>query len=354
MDSPTPEPPRASSRKRTATSLAASDSHLDTAVPEHGDDAHGPAKKKRAPRSTAAEKQAKKVARMERNRLAAQVSRDKKRQEAELLAKRVAELEAQLVVDSPASSASPSFALPPTPASFTAALPAATTTTTTRDALVERLQDENESLKTQLALEQLQSQSLQIRLSSLEAKFGRLEQLLSHANTGGQQVQHERREGGALDSTAPAAEVGSTETDSSRLVAREDDISLPRKLSHPSFLPLPPPPSTSRATTTSTSASSSTSMHSSASTLAPQPSTARPSLHQLLSAITVPSTTCPTTSSRRRGSTGRAGSTSAPSRRPTRASPPRRHRRSSKSASLTCSSSCAKTRLVRLKLSVRR
>ncbi|GAA5941280.1 hypothetical protein JCM3775_001530 [Rhodotorula graminis] len=187
MDSPTAEPPRASSRKRTATSLAASDSHLDTAAPEHGDDAHGPAKKKRAPRSTAAEKQAKKVARMERNRLAAQVSRDKKRQEAELLAKRVAELEAQLVVDSPASSASPSFALPPTPASFTAALPAATTTTTTRDALVERLQDENESLKTQLALEQLQSQSLQIRLSSLEAKFGRLEQLLSHANT---DVQH--------------------------------------------------------------------------------------------------------------------------------------------------------------------
>ncbi|KPV78188.1 uncharacterized protein RHOBADRAFT_50687 [Rhodotorula graminis WP1] len=351
MDSPTAEPPRASSRKRTATSLAASDSHLDTAAPEHGDDAHGPAKKKRAPRSTAAEKQAKKVARMERNRLAAQVSRDKKRQEAELLAKRVAELEAQLVVDSPASSASPSFALPPTPASFTAAVPA---TTTTRDALVERLQDENESLKTQLALEQLQSQSLQIRLSSLEAKFGRLEQLLSRANTDVQHVQHERREGGALDSTAPAAEVGSTETDSSRLVAREDDISLPRKLSHPSFLPLPPPPSTSRATTTSTSASSSTSMHSSASTLVPQPSTARPSLHQLLSAITVPSTTCPTTSSRRLGSTGRAGSTSAPSRRPTRASPPRRHRRSSKSASLTCSSSCAKTRLVRLKLSVRR
>ncbi|GAA5901630.1 hypothetical protein JCM8208_001561 [Rhodotorula glutinis] len=182
MDLPTAEPPRASSRKRTATSLAA-DSELDAGAGHRGDE---PAKKKRAPRSTAAEKQAKKVARMERNRLAAQVSRDKKRQEAELLAKRVAELEAQLVVDSPSTapstlSASPSFALPPTPASLTTALP---TTTTTRDALVERLQDENESLKTQLALEQLQSQSLQIRLSSLEAKFGRLEQLLSHANTG--------------------------------------------------------------------------------------------------------------------------------------------------------------------------
>ena len=62
----TTEPARASSRKRTATSLAASDS-LDTA-PEPVD--QGPAKKKRAPRSTAAEKQAKKVARMERNRRA--------------------------------------------------------------------------------------------------------------------------------------------------------------------------------------------------------------------------------------------------------------------------------------------
>ncbi|GAA5837383.1 hypothetical protein JCM9279_005669 [Rhodotorula babjevae] len=215
MDSPTA---RASSRKRTATSLAADANSLD-APSEHMDEQ--PAKKKRAPRSTAAEKQAKKVARMERNRLAAQVSRDKKRQEAELLAKRVAELEAQLV-DSPATapststlSASPSFALPPTPASFTTTLP--TATATPRDALVERLQDENESLKTQLALEQLQSQSLQIRLSSLEAKFGRLEQLLSHANDNGheEQAQHDQvqqhEQEGALDSSAPAAQVlGST------------------------------------------------------------------------------------------------------------------------------------------------
>jgi len=66
----TTEPARTSSRKRTATSLAASDS-LDTA-PEPVD--QGPAKKKRAPRSTAAEKQAKKVARMERNRRASPLS----------------------------------------------------------------------------------------------------------------------------------------------------------------------------------------------------------------------------------------------------------------------------------------
>jgi len=299
--------------------------------------------------------------------VAAQVSRDKKRQEAELLAKRVAELEAQLVVDSPStapstSSASPSFALPPTPASFTTTtLP--TTSTSTGDALVERLQDENESLKTQLALEQLQSQSLQIRLSSLEAKFGRLEQLLSHANSddGHEQVKHEQvqhEQDGALGSTAPAAQVlGSTETDSSRLVAREDDISLPRKLSHPSFLPLPPTPSMSRPSLparTSASAFSSTSTPSSASTLAPCPST-RPSLHQILSSITVsPSatSTCPTTSSRRRGSTGRAGSLSMPSRRRVQTSQQRRRRpSSSRSTSSTCSSSCAKTRL---RLSVRR
>ncbi|BGP36462.1 hypothetical protein JCM10450v2_000362 [Rhodotorula kratochvilovae] len=176
MDSPAATSPRSSLRKRTASSLAL-DGELSPVLDEPRP------KKKRAPRSTAAEKQAKKLARMERNRLAAQVSRDKKKQQAEFLEARIAELEAQVGGNgSSPSSSTASFTpgLPPTPASYTLALPALAAAP---DALVERLQQENESLRTELALEKLQSQSLQIRLSALESKFGRLEQLLTSAGS---------------------------------------------------------------------------------------------------------------------------------------------------------------------------
>ncbi|BGO94731.1 hypothetical protein NBRC10512_007322 [Rhodotorula toruloides] len=168
MDSPA----TTRSRKRTASPplSPASASLVD-------DDTAQPLAKKRAPRSTAAEKHARKQARMERNRIAAQVSRDRKKQHTDFLEARVAELEAQL------ASQSPSTSLTPTPSSVNlplAALPALPSAT---DSLVAQLREENESLKTQLALEQLQSQSLQIRLSSLETKFGRLERLLSQAAT---------------------------------------------------------------------------------------------------------------------------------------------------------------------------
>ncbi|BGP04535.1 hypothetical protein JCM10049v2_000337 [Rhodotorula toruloides] len=168
MDSPA----TTRSRKRTASPplSPASASLVD-------DDTAQPPAKKRAPRSTAAEKHARKQARMERNRIAAQVSRDRKKQHTDFLEARVAELEAQL------ASQSPSTSLTPTPSSVNlplAALPALPSAT---DSLVAQLREENESLKTQLALEQLQSQSLQIRLSSLETKFGRLERLLSQAAT---------------------------------------------------------------------------------------------------------------------------------------------------------------------------
>ncbi|BGP44543.1 hypothetical protein JCM10450v2_000357 [Rhodotorula kratochvilovae] len=175
MDSPAATSPR-SSRKRTASSLA-----LDGEMGPELDEPQP--KKKRAPRSTAAEKQAKKLARMERNRLAAQVSRDKKKQQAEFLEARIAELEAQVGGNgSSPSSSTASFTpgLPLTPASYTLALPALAAAP---GALVERLQQENESLRTELALEKLQSQSLQIRLSALESKFGRLEQLLTSAGS---------------------------------------------------------------------------------------------------------------------------------------------------------------------------
>ncbi|BGP28599.1 hypothetical protein JCM10296v2_000335 [Rhodotorula toruloides] len=151
MDSPA----TTRSRKRTASPPLSPASLAD-------DDTAQPPAKKRAPRSTAAEKHARKQARMERNRIAAQVSRDRKKQHTDFLEARVAELEAQL------ASQSPSTSLAATPSTVNlplAALPALPPST---DPLVAQLREENESLKTQLALEQLQSQSLQIRLSSLE------------------------------------------------------------------------------------------------------------------------------------------------------------------------------------------
>lgn len=50
------------------------------------------------------------------------------------------------------------------------------------DPEVIRLREENETLKTKLELEKLASQGLQLRLSSLEGKFGRLEKLLTQLN----------------------------------------------------------------------------------------------------------------------------------------------------------------------------
>ncbi|GAA5997321.1 bZIP transcription factor [Rhodotorula paludigena] len=173
-------PSRSSSRKRSSPSPLSAAEHVVDVDGLAGDD-QPPAKKKRAPRSTAAEKHQRKVARMERNRVAAQVSRDRRKLQTEFLEARVAELEAQLVGGpATASSTSPST-LPRTPASFPAlpALPALP------DPRTAQLEEENEALKTQLALEKLQSQSLQIRLSALESKFNRLEQLLVQAHTRG-------------------------------------------------------------------------------------------------------------------------------------------------------------------------
>ncbi|BGP28594.1 hypothetical protein JCM10296v2_000330 [Rhodotorula toruloides] len=166
MDSPA----TTRSRKRTASPPLSPASLAD-------DDTAQPPAKKRAPRSTAAEKHARKQARMERNRIAAQVSRDRKKQHTDFLEARVAELEAQL------ASQSPSTALTPTPPSVKVPLATLPALPPSADPLVAQLREENESLKTQLALEQLQSQSLQIRLASLETKFGRLERLLSQAAT---------------------------------------------------------------------------------------------------------------------------------------------------------------------------
>ncbi|GAA5876142.1 hypothetical protein JCM16303_007036 [Sporobolomyces ruberrimus] len=140
-------------------------------------DVDSPVAKKRAPRTTASEKAAKKSARMERNRIAAQASRDRKKNHTDFLEGRIAELEAQLqqTTSTPSSSnfglSLPSL-LPSPPTHFV------NLERTKDDREVARLREENESLRTQLELEKLESKGLQLRLSSLEGKFGRLEKLL--------------------------------------------------------------------------------------------------------------------------------------------------------------------------------
>ncbi|GAA5922286.1 uncharacterized protein JCM15063_003246 [Sporobolomyces koalae] len=131
--------------------------------------------KKRAPRSTASEKAAKKSARMERNRIAAQASRDRKKNHTDFLENRIAELEAQLerseTTATPVSSCLSlhDYAAVPTQPPLGG-----------HELETARLREENESLRTQLALEKLESRGLQLRLASLEGKFGRLEKLLEN------------------------------------------------------------------------------------------------------------------------------------------------------------------------------
>ncbi|GAA5896600.1 hypothetical protein JCM5296_004186 [Sporobolomyces johnsonii] len=182
-----------------------------------------PPAKKRAPRSSAAEKAAKKQARMERNRIAAQASRDRKRQQNEFLEARVAELEAQLQAAN--CHVSPSSSTP-----FSAPLSLVAPSTSFGDPQVAQLQEENEALKTQLALEKLQSQSLQIRLSALETKFGRLEQLLVKTAGGGEEaspqgVKAEPKEQHTMEQEQEN-EKEQEDTDNSRLPLL-DPLSLP-------------------------------------------------------------------------------------------------------------------------------
>ncbi|POY75344.1 hypothetical protein BMF94_1572 [Rhodotorula taiwanensis] len=192
---------------------------------EHGLTGGERPSKRRAPRSTAAEKQARKVARMERNRIAAQVSRDKKKQQQELLEARIHQLEDELAHrdGTPAPRAPIELAPVPVPPP-------------TQDPHeVDQLKEENETLKTQLALEKLHSQSLQIRLAALETKFSRLEQLLDKSTL----LAHRPSVAGGV-ATHPERQPETKthqdteeDQDSSRLVAREVDSSLQRKLSCP-------------------------------------------------------------------------------------------------------------------------
>lgn len=183
------------------------------------------------------------------------------------------------------------------------------------------LEEENAALRTQLQLEQLQSAALKVRLGALETKFARLDELLrgdsaavavalpplhtppttttatftpSHLSplpalptlsplppSSSDLNRSEPEEEGAVV-VEPDAQ------DSLRLVAREVDSSLPRKLSHPSRSSPPPPlPSTLPSSRPST--------------------TPRPSLHQILSSISIPNLSSTTTPSATRGTNGPSG-----------------------------------------------
>lgn len=106
---------------------------------------------------------------MERNRIAAQVSRDRKKHLSESLETRVAELEAQLDATSSSASSSSStrHVVPPHPRLS----PSPVDTS--------YLEEENLSLRLQLQLEQSNGAALKLRLVSLEESFSRLERLLA-------------------------------------------------------------------------------------------------------------------------------------------------------------------------------
>ncbi|GAA5896916.1 bZIP transcription factor [Sporobolomyces salmoneus] len=171
---------RSSTRKRDSSSVISTPSHDDDL------DLDAPATKRRAPtRTSASEKAAKKSARMERNRIAAQASRDRKKNHTEYLESRIAELEAQLQQSTNNSISTPSSA---SPSSLGLPLPPLLPSPPTHlvsliDPEVMRLREENESLRTQLELEKLESKGLQLRLSSLEGKFCRLEKLFERLGT---------------------------------------------------------------------------------------------------------------------------------------------------------------------------
>ncbi|KAM0755521.1 hypothetical protein T439DRAFT_320217 [Meredithblackwellia eburnea MCA 4105] len=267
-------------------------------------------------------KAAKKEHRMERNRLAAQASRDRKKAQTNHLENRVAELEAQLALER-ASRASRSrrSSLSSSTAASTPAPPASLLLSPSSSLVLSAssslsLEDENFTLRSQLQDERVHSAALRSRLSALETKFSRLEQLLSGPAlpplpplpstttaiaTLPSPLPYATPSPSAITSPAfssssvsPVANANVSSTSSfllpasgsgvdnnSCLVAREVDSSLQRKLlSHrrpcPHSLTRPPPVQTMA--------------H--ARRRRPQPT-----LHQILAAIVVPSTTSSRTNS---------------------------------------------------------
>ncbi|GAA6019273.1 hypothetical protein JCM10207_005061 [Rhodosporidiobolus poonsookiae] len=145
---------------------------------------------------TEKEKEQRRIARMIRNRNAAQASRDRKKEHTAYLERRVADLEAQLRAQAGGSAPSRSTASSLSAQSTSAS--ASRLARSHREASVTSsvgssehgssqgriadLEDENEALRSQLHLEQAESAQLRTRLDALEHK---LVQLSAHVHPGG-------------------------------------------------------------------------------------------------------------------------------------------------------------------------
>mgnify|MGYP001565361919 CR=1 FL=1 len=230
----------------------------------------------------AGSKEARKLARMLRNRStydlpeavltgadgnaadAAQASRDRKKEHTHHLEQRVAELEAMLQ-GAPAPLASKA---PPSASRRRAQRSVSVISTTSvppwngpSPELVVDLEEENDQLRAQLHIEQLESARLRSRLESLEDKFARLETFMSMPLGAELAAASDPRDDQSSlcavsptpsfeptfafdpdEDRKPTAEAllmaarSPTMTDSSRLVAREVELSLQRKLSHSSLI----------------------------------------------------------------------------------------------------------------------
>ncbi|GAA6037360.1 hypothetical protein JCM8097_008529 [Rhodosporidiobolus ruineniae] len=135
---------------------------------------------------TEKEKEARRVARMIRNRNAAQASRDRKKEHTAFLERRVAELESQLraqavhplAASSSASAGSSSSASSRTARSTREASIVSSTESASSSSRIADLEDENDGLRSQLHLEQAEKADLRTRLAAVEDKLASLSSLI--------------------------------------------------------------------------------------------------------------------------------------------------------------------------------
>ncbi|GAA5922021.1 hypothetical protein JCM6882_003606, partial [Rhodosporidiobolus microsporus] len=143
---------------------------------------------------TEKEKEARRVARMIRNRNAAQASRDRKKEHTAFLERRVADLEAQLrgkavvpVSSSTASSSSSSLSSASASSSRLSRSQregsVASSTSSSVSGRIADLEDENDGLRSQLHLEQVEKAHLRSRLDHLEDKLAQLAHIVEPSSS---------------------------------------------------------------------------------------------------------------------------------------------------------------------------
>ncbi|GAA6037375.1 hypothetical protein JCM8097_008537 [Rhodosporidiobolus ruineniae] len=135
---------------------------------------------------TEKEKEARRVARMIRNRNAAQASRDRKKEHTAFLERRVAELESQLraqavhplATSSSSAAGSSSSSSSRTARSTREASIVSSTESASSSSRIADLEDENDGLRSQLHLEQAEKADLRARLAAVEDKLASLSSLI--------------------------------------------------------------------------------------------------------------------------------------------------------------------------------